>query len=198
MRIISRLHGERRRARQGALIVPLVELSSDLVTLRPYRDEDAPLLCAAAIESIESVGRWMPWCHPHYAESDSVAWVEKSQQAWRSGNEYNFALFDRASRFAGGAGLNQFNRDHNLANLGYWVRQSRQGHGIAVSAVRCLARFGFETLRLTRIEIIAAADNIASRRVAQKSGAQFECLARNRLIVGGVPVTAAVYSLIPT
>ena len=66
-----------------------------------------------------------------------------------------------------------------------------------MSAVRCLARFGFETLRLTRIEIVAAVDNIASRRVAQKCGAEFECLARNRLIVGGVPVTAAVYSLIP-
>ena len=147
MRIISRLHGERRRARQGALIVPLVELSSDLVTLRPYRDEDAALLFAAAIESIESVGRWMPWCHPDYAESDSITWVKKAQESWRSGDEYGFALFDRAGRFAGGAGLNQFNRDHKLANLGYWVRQSRQGHGIAVSAVRCLARFGLATTR---------------------------------------------------
>ncbi|HEY3178611.1 MAG TPA: GNAT family N-acetyltransferase [Casimicrobiaceae bacterium] len=166
--------------------------------MRPYRDEDAPLLFSAAIESAETVGRWMPWCHAQYASEDSAVWVKKSQACWHTGEEYSFALFDHAGQYVGGAGLNHFNRDHNIANLGYWVRQSRQRQGFAVAAARCLAKFGFETLGLTRIEIIAATDNRASRRVAEKCGAEFECLARNRLVIRDDPVTAAVYSLIPT
>jgi ribosomal-protein-serine acetyltransferase len=181
----------------NSAIVPLVELSNHHIAMRPYRDEDARLLFVAASESVDTVGRWMPWCHAGYAVDDSVVWVKRCQASWHSGEEYNFGLFDPAGRYVGGAGLNHFNRDHNIANLGYWVRQARQRKGFAGAAVQCLARFGFEALGLTRIEIVAAADNIASRRVAEKSGAEFECLARNRLVIGGVPMTAAVYSLIP-
>jgi len=181
----------------NSAIVPLVELSSHHIAMRASRDEDARPLVVAASESVETVGRWMPWCHAEYAEDDSIVWVKRCQASWHSGEEYNFGLFDLAGRYVGGAGLNHFNRDHNIANLGYWVRQARQREGFAVAAVQCLARFGFEVLRLTRIEIVAASDNIASRRVAEKSGAEFECLARNRLVIGGIPVTAAVYSLIP-
>jgi ribosomal-protein-serine acetyltransferase len=175
-----------------------IELESAAIRMRPYCDDDAPLLFTAAVESIETVGRWMPWCHAEYAKTDSIAWVERSRACWQTGEEYSFALFDRAREFIGGAGLNHFNRDHNFANLGYWIRQSRQRAGFAVAAVHCLARFGFETLRLTRIEIVAAVDNIASRRVADKAGACFECVARNRLVIHGEPVAAAVYSLIPS
>jgi len=178
-------------------VVASIGLEWAAITMRPYCDDDAPLLFAAASESVETVGRWMPWCHADYAESDSVAWVKRSHACWQSGEEYSFAMFDRARHYVGGAGLNHFNRDHNFANLGYWVRQSRQRAGFAVAAVRCLATFGFETLRLTRLEIVAAVDNIASRRVAEKAGAKFECIARNRLVIHGAPVAAAIYSLIP-
>jgi len=174
-----------------------VELSSEQVVMRPYRDDDAALLFAAARESTDTVGIWMPWCHAEYAEGEAIAWVKKCQASWDGGEECEFAVFDHAGAYIGGAGLNHFNRVHNLANLGYWVRQSRQREGFAVAVVRCLAKFGFETLHLTRIEIVAAVDNTLSRRVAEKAGAEFECVARNRLLIRGIPVAAAVYSLVP-
>jgi len=41
--------------------------------------------------------------------------------------------------------------------------------------VRLIARFGFEDLGLLRLlELLIAADNLASRRVAEKVGATFE------------------------
>ena len=156
------------------------------------------MVFAAATESVDTVGRWMPWCHAGYTEAESVAWIEKTQAMWQSGEAYEFAMLDPANQYVGGAGINQFRRLHNLANLGYWVRQSRQGCGLATAAARILARFGFETLGLTRIEIVAASENGPTRRVAEKAGAQFECLARNRLVIHGVPLTAAVHSLVPS
>jgi ribosomal-protein-serine acetyltransferase len=179
-------------------IIPPIELSSAQVFLRPYRIEDASVVFAAAIESVETVGPWMPWCHAGYTEAESIAWIEKAQTMWHGGEAYEFAMFDPSSHYVGGAGLNQFNRLHNLANLGYWVRQSRQRRGLATAAVRILAKFAFESLGLTRIEIVAASTNGPSRRVAEKAGAQFECVARNRLIIHGVPLAAAVHSLVPS
>lgn len=179
-------------------LIPLVELSAERVLLRPYRVDDASIVFAAARESVDTVGKWMPWCHAGYTEAESMAWIEKCQAMWQSGEAYEFAVFDLANEYVGGAGLNQFNRLYNLANLGYWVRQSRQRCGLATAAVRTLASFGFEKLGLTRIEIVAASENGPSRRVAEKAGALFECLARNRLVIHGVPLAAAVHSLVPS
>jgi len=70
-------------------------------------------------------------------------------------------------------------------------------NGVAIAAARLAAGFAFRELGLTRIEIVALVDNVASRRVAEKLGATFECVARNRLVHNGVPFAAAVYSLVP-
>ncbi len=97
----------------------------------------------------------------------------------------------------GCVGINPFNHVNVFADLGYWVRASRTGSGIASTAARLAAQFAFHELRLARIEIVARVDNLASRRVAEKIGAQFECIARHRLLYRGRPYDAALYSLLP-
>jgi RimJ/RimL family protein N-acetyltransferase len=175
-----------------------VELSSERILLRPYRIEDADNVFAASIESVDTVGRWMPWCHAEYTKSESIAWIEKSLAMWQSGEACEFAAFDATNQYIGGAGLNQFDTVNNFANLGYWIRQSRQRQGLAAGVVAILAKFGFKTLGLTRIELVVATENVASRKVAEKTGAQFECVARNRLLIRGVPLGAAIYSFVPS
>ena len=124
-----------------------------------------------------------------------------SPRARRSGqNElaFEFGIFGPDSTDVwGGVGINQINRTYNFGNLGFWVRASRVRQGVAIAAARLAARFAFRELALTRVELVALVDNIASRRVAEKLGATFECVARNRLVHNGVPFAAAVYSLIP-
>jgi ribosomal-protein-serine acetyltransferase len=97
----------------------------------------------------------------------------------------------------GGVGLNFINRVHQVGNLGYWVRTSAAGQGIATSAARGMARYGFEEVGLHRIEILAAVPNIASQRVAEKAGAVREAVLRNRLLIGGKSQDAVMFSLIP-
>ena len=149
------------------------------------------------MESIATVGHWMPWCHAERTVDEGVAWLQSCRANWDSGTEYEFTAFTSTGEYLGAAGLNQFNRVHNFANLGYWVRESRQRQGIAFEAVQLLAAFGFRSLGLNRIEIIVATENLPSRRVAEKVGAKFEGIARNRLLIRGVPISAAVYSLVP-
>ncbi|HET7064402.1 MAG TPA: GNAT family protein [Rudaea sp.] len=175
-----------------------IELGGDGLLLRPYRAEDSRALAAAVRESAESVGAWLPWCHVDYGDAEADAWIMHCAEGWRSGEHFAFAAFDaKTAQFLGAAGLNQRNREHNFMNLGYWVRTSRQGNGIAVRAARLVAAFGFGQIGLTRIEIVAALNNRASRRVAEKSGALFEAVARNRLVDRGNPIDAAVYALVP-
>lgn len=169
-----------------------------MLTLRPLLPTDADALSAAALESIATVGRWMPWCTPDYTPTRALEWIEHCAQARLDQSAYEFGIFSaNGDDLFGLAGLNQFNRLHNFCNLGYWVRESRQRQGVAVTAARRLAEFGFRELGQTRIEIVVAAGNTGSEAVARKVGAHFEGTARNRLQLADGPVAASMYSLIP-
>jgi RimJ/RimL family protein N-acetyltransferase len=50
---------------------------------------------------------------------------------------------------------------------------------------------------MKRVEIAAHPDNVASRRVAEKAGATFEGVMRNRIYMRGRSYPAALYSLVP-
>ncbi len=174
-----------------------IELPHTRLQLRPWRDDDAQSLVDAVHESEDSVGRWLPWCPAGYGRADAMAWIARCRSGWQAGEHFAFALFDTDSgQLLGSAGLSQLDSLHRRGNLGYWVRQSRQRQGIGVVAARSVAGFGFGQLGLLRIEIVVLPDNRPSRAVAERVGATFEAIARNRLWLRDSAHAAAVYGLI--
>jgi RimJ/RimL family protein N-acetyltransferase len=90
--------------------------------------------------------------------------VAESIEAWRSGTWYDLGISRVGSAvFLGRVSLDRLGGG-TTANVGYWVRTGQTGQGIATAAVRLVARFGFEDLRLQRLEVLIAVDNLASRR----------------------------------
>jgi len=173
-------------------------LESKDVKLRPYRHSDIPLIYEAVSESKEDGLPWIPWMTSNYTEEDAEAFVQYAQQSWNNGDEYNFAITDsNMGTFLGGCGINQLNRVHHFGNLGYWVRSSKTGRGVATMAARLTAWFAFEELKLSRVEFIIQPENKGSIRVAEKVGAQKEGLLRNRVDIRGSIKDALVFSLIP-
>lgn len=173
-------------------------LAVDGIIVRPHTPSDIAPLCAAVIESMATVGRWMAWCHPGYSMTDAEAWHARCTVAWAADGDREFGIFDAATGdVLGCIGVNQINRVNRFGNLGYWVRTTREGRGIATLAARLVAQYAFVELVLARLEIIVLPDNAASRRVAVKAGARFECIARHRLQWRGTARDAAVYSLVP-
>jgi len=172
-------------------------LSRDLC-IRPFRKGDGPSFVAAALESLSTVGVWMAWCHERFTLKDAEAWFDACDQNLESGSAYDLGTFAvDGKQLLGGIAINQLNRRQNFGNIGYWVRQSCQRQGIATRAAQSIAEYGFGQLKLTRLEIVAPEHNAPSRRVAEKVGSVFECIARNRVMVHGKPQPAAIYSLVP-
>lgn len=168
------------------------------IAIRSLDSADAVPLYEAVRESLPALERWLPWAHDGYTRRETEDWIASCTADWASGASFPFLIVDaRAGTILGGAGVNRIDREHRFANVGYWVRTGRTGRGIATRAVRLVADFTFHDLGLTRLEIVADVDNAASRRVAEKAGARFECIARNRVVTRGHVRDAAVYSLIP-
>jgi RimJ/RimL family protein N-acetyltransferase len=91
-------------------------------------------------------------------------------------------------------------RQHDMATLGYTVDEALQGRGVATEAVGAAVRiaFGAGGLGLERIEAVAAVENVASRRVLEKAGFQFEGIRRGLLRIQGQRVDHACYGLLVT
>lgn len=175
-----------------------ITLMGESLVLRPFRLQDAAEICHAVRQSLTELGQWLSWCHADYSLDDTLDFLRARPEAFRRDGEYSFAILSRTSgEFLGATGINQIDEAVRRANLGYWLRTSATGKGVATVATRLLARWAFETLELQRIEIVAAVGNQASQRVAERAGATREGVARNRLRVHGVPHDAVLYSLIP-
>jgi GrpB-like predicted nucleotidyltransferase (UPF0157 family)/RimJ/RimL family protein N-acetyltransferase/SAM-dependent methyltransferase len=165
--------------------------------IRPYRADDAEGIYAAVDESRGPLGKWMRWMTPSYSLEDARAWVGHAIQARESGESYEFVIVDaRDGGIVGSCGLNALNRSEQFCNLGYWVRASRRGQGAARQAVLALREFGFNELKLNRLEIVIADGNEASRRVAERAGAIYEGLLKKRLMVGDAAHDAHMYAFL--
>ena len=46
------------------------------ISLRPYRRDDADVLCAAVRESLAELQPWMPWAHQQYAIHETRVWLD--------------------------------------------------------------------------------------------------------------------------
>ncbi len=164
-------------------------------SLREYAPGDAEELYRAVRESVDDVYPWLPWCHAQYSLVDAVEWIQALARRKAEGTEYGFAIVSPEGRYLGGCGINQINRLHRFGNVGYWVRSSETGRGVASSAVRQLADFAFRTTDLVRLEIVCAVGNQRSQRVAERAGAVREGVLRDRLMLHGEAVDAVMYSV---
>lgn len=175
-----------------------IHSASKNILLRPPKPEDAQGFHEAVLVSIPELSPWMEWINDDYSIEVPIAFIKDQPESWANDANYQFAVIDsNTGDILGGCGLNQINRYYRMANLGYWIRSDRTKSGIATEAARLVARFGFEELGLLRIEIVTGVENWASRKVAEKAGATFECILRDRMRNGETNIDAAMHSLLP-
>lgn len=71
------------------------------------------------------------------------------------------------------------------------------GHGACTAAVKALMKEAFNVWNFQRLEIAVAENNVASCRVAEKAGALFEGIMKNKLRLRDKPIAAKCYSMLP-
>lgn len=172
-------------------------LTDKVVALRRFHPRDVDVFHAAVNESLGELILWMSWAHPAYSRNEVAEYVRIVGESWDTGRYYAFAITDaRDGTMLGAASLSHIHPVYNFCNLGYWIRTSQRGNGLASRAVRLAAKFGFEQLGLIRVEVVIAVGNDASLKVAEKSGARREGILRERVTVREQIHDAVMFSFI--
>lgn len=176
-----------------------ISLTDDVITLRPFHMEDAAQLYEAVCESLTELKPWMSWAHDAYSRQDAEDFIRITRARWEERTLFAFAITDaKTGDILGGCSLSNKNPVYHYCNVGYWVRSSRHGEGIAGRAAGLAARYGFENEGIIRAEIVIAVGNDRSKRAAGKTRAHYEGILQNRMVVGKAIYDAHMYALLPS
>jgi RimJ/RimL family protein N-acetyltransferase len=155
----------------------MMELEDGDLLLRSWRMEDAPAVEAACREA--EIAYWIPYIPRPYTRRDAEAYLAACVES--GDDRYAFAVVDaRTDELLGSIDMG-VNAHEYRGHVGYWIARDARGKGVCTRALRTLARWAFDELRLQRLELITDPENVASRRVAEKVGFRREGILRAHL-----------------
>ena len=172
----------------------LPELETERLTLRPLRMSDARDMYAYAQDP--EVSRYVMWS-AHTSVLQSRAFIRACIRQYRRGEPGSFAIVLKESgRMIGTVGFMWIQEENRSAEVGYSLGRAYWNRGIMTEALRAVVAFGFDTLRLNRIEAQHDLRNPASGRVMAHVGMQQEGVLRQRIKNKGMFVDVALYAIL--
>jgi RimJ/RimL family protein N-acetyltransferase len=169
---------------QGATLCGMepVVLVAPGLRLRPWRADDASAVLPALRDP--AIARWNPVDRPDPDLATAQEWV-RDRGDWTSSEHASFAVIAAADGLLlGSVSLYKIDHVHHNAEIGYWTVPRVRGRGIATTALGLVARWGFDTAALHRVQLFHAVDNPASCRVATKAGFLLEGMPRESYSYG--------------
>jgi RimJ/RimL family protein N-acetyltransferase len=175
---------------------PVPLLASDVVLLRPWGEADVPGIVLAFSDPVM---QRFSWRTAPYTEIDARGFLAEQEAARLRGEGLSFALAEPRDQdvVLGCVSLSEVRLDRGCAAVGYWLAPEARGRGAAAHAVRLLARWAFDELRLARLELSCGPDNEASQQVAGRCGFTREGLLRSHVPFKGARRDSVIYSLLP-
>jgi len=158
-------------------------LHGDRVWLRPLEGRDLPAYVAGINDT--EVGRFAGFRVPLTVELATI-WHARTVEMLRTGEGYYFAVCELGDdRFIGTVWFKEVNRIDQSAELSIYMDKDHIGSGWGSDAQRTLLTFGFGTLGLERVWLVATAGNTRAIRSYEKIGFQHEGLMRRSFRVAG-------------
>ncbi|MFT4092973.1 MAG: GNAT family N-acetyltransferase [Niabella sp.] len=167
----------------------------DHLELQLISIQHAAALFKAIEGNREQLSVFLPWVPAMQSVEEVRSYIQSCEALHAKSLDYGFVvLYDGV--LIGRIGLHHLNTANKSAAIGYWLSAAYQGKGIISACVQAIIQYGFETLRLNRIEIKAAVHNIKSRAIPERSDFVFEGILREAELVNGVYFDLALYSLL--
>lgn len=150
------------------LNLKMSELETERLRLRAFRESDLPAI--ARWDEASPADNFLEFCLRSYREWGMGPWA---------------IVLKETGVIAGNCSFCRIGYEHDRGALeycgevNYYVARPYRGTGLAGEALQVIVRFGFDDIRLTRIQGRCAPENVSSERVLQKAGLKFE-----RMIAG--------------
>lgn len=167
-------------------------ISTKRLILRPIRLTDASSVFKYA--KLPNVGPMAGW-EPHESLKNAEDFITYALRKKDYGQPGVYSIILRESQQMIGA-IEIHSYKEQKGAIGFVLNPEYWNNGYITEASKALIIFGFEVLRLQRLEYCHFPHNIASKRVCEKLGFVFEGVLRNKyLLYDGTVLDDVVYSL---
>jgi ribosomal-protein-alanine N-acetyltransferase len=171
--------------------MPRPTLTTDRLVLRPFTIEDAPAVQRLAGER-EIALNTLLIPHP-YPEGAADEWIQGHND---KSDNHIFAIAPRnGGEVMGAIGLH-VERNHDRAEIGYWLGVPYWGNGYVTEAARAVVGYAFDDVGVNRVFAAHFRRNPASGKVLQKIGMQREGTMRQHLVKWGEHVDVECYGIL--
>ena len=149
--------------------------------------DDAETLARLLSENRDYLAPWSPLQDDaYYTAAGQREVLARQLSAYKRGAMLPLAILDFAGAIAGSINLNSIVRGaFQNASVGYWVSQSRAGHGLASAAVADVAEMAFGELGLHRLDAATLLHNAPSQRVLLGNGFRPFAVAESYIKIAG-------------
>ena len=173
-------------------------IETERLTLRATRAGMGKAVAEAVRESRAELERWMHWAKGTRSAQDAERHCREMQLRWHAREELDFCFHRRGDgKLVGKGGLHTIDWTVPRFEIGYWIRSACARQGFATEATVGLADMAHRVLGANRLEIACDARNVASCRVAEKSGFELEGVRRrSRRDVKGELADSCLYARI--
>jgi len=147
-------------------------LQIDGFTMRPLQLSDLPSF--AAIWADPEVTRFLPSQGAPIPKENTAKSLQSFIEHWQQRGYGIWAIVESgSSRMVGYCGLRYLDEMNEVEVL-YGLAKAYWGQGIATQAAQATVAYGFNVANLDKLIAMALPDNLASRRVIEKAGLQYE------------------------
>ena len=170
-----------------------MELRAGSTVVRDWVEADAAAIVPLADDREVWLGLRDAFPHP-YRAIDAHQFIARARRM----APRTFCAIDADGRLAGGIGYTErLDVERIGAEVGYWLGREFWGRGIATAALQLLTRYAFETNReLRRLWAVPFATNVASARVLEKAGYQFEGRLKKSVTKDGQTIDQLMYAVV--
>lgn len=166
-----------------------------LLHLRMVREADAPVLFALIETNRAHLRRWLQWLDFTRTVEDERQSIQKMVEHYQTNGNPSCVIVYR-DQIVGMIGYQSIDWINHKSEIGYWLDNHFQGHGVMTKSCRALITYGFEILGLHKIEIRCATGNTQSCAIPQRLGFAHEGVIRQAQWLYTHYVDLALYGLL--
>lgn len=165
------------------------------IAIVPVAVEHASCLAALVRQDIDHLGAFLPALTQLSSVEAAATHLQAATARAAGGGLLEWHLF-AGETLCGAVRLKDIDLADRKAQIGYFVGSRFTGKGIATAAVSAVLAHGFGHLRLNRVELRCASENVPSMRVAERLGFVHEGTLRQDEYLNGRFVDQHVYGLL--
>lgn len=172
-----------------------LSVSEDLV-LQNFREEDVEELFSVIQSNAAHLQAWIPWIDARFNSWEHMrTFVQEQHNAMKEQEGLMLGIYKR-EQLIGMAGLQHWDHDVSMAELGFWLSKDFLKQGIMKQTLGRLLRFGFGEMALLRVTAAFPINNIQAHKCLERLDFKVEGVLRKHIVHHGLRTDMVLMGLL--